>query len=202
MNLRARITFGFLIIVFVMAGVATIIIWQESNMHKAFMHSSQISEIEKYFLECRRQEKNFIIRHDTLSVQLFTANYDTLNVLLAKLQDIESVDQMAVNVTLLQEKLDRYYQIFDEIVQSGQQIEINVEKMQREVDLARSIHVLIDEMKAITKQQFNNAYAVTNNVNIFSILIGLFLSVLIAGFISTKIMEILGSPDDYLTSNH
>ena len=74
--------------------------------------------------------------------------------------------------------------------------------MQKEVELARSIHVLIDEMKAITKQQFNNAYAVTNNVNIFSILIGLFLSVLIAGFISTKIMEILGSPDDYLTSNH
>ena len=36
MNLRARITFGFLIIVFVMAGVATIIIWQESNMRKAF----------------------------------------------------------------------------------------------------------------------------------------------------------------------
>ena len=73
--------------------------------------------------------------------------------------------------------------------------------MQREVDLARSIHVLIDDMKAITKQQFNNAYAVTNNVNIFSILIGLFLSVLIAGFISTKILEILGSPDDYLTTN-
>ena len=199
MNLRARITFGFLIIVFVMAGVAGIIIWQESNMHKAFMHSSQISEIEKYFLECRRQEKNFLIRQDTLSVQLFTANYDTLNVLIAKLQDNKSADQMAANVTMLQEKLDRYYQIFDEIVQSGQ-IEINVEKMQKEVELARNIHVLIDDMKAITKQQFNNAYAISNNVNIFSILIGLFLSVLIAGFISTKILEILGRPDDYFTN--
>jgi len=199
MNLRARITFGFLIIVFVMAGVAGIIIWQESNMHKAFMHSSQISEIEKYFLECRRQEKNFLIRQDTLSVQLFTANYDTLNVLIAKLQDNKSADQMAANVTMLQEKLDIYYQIFDEIVQSNQ-IEINVEKMQKEVELARNIHVLIDDMKAITKQQFNNAYAITNNVNIFSILIGLFLSVLIAGFISTKILEILGRPDDYFTN--
>ncbi len=200
MNLRARITFSFLIIVFVMAGVAGLIIWQESNMHKAFMHSSQISEIEKYFLECRRQEKNFIIRHDALSVQLFNANYDTLNVLIGKLQDNNSADQMAANVSMLQEKLDRYYQIFDEIVQSGQ-IEINVAKMQKEVELARNIHLLIDEMKAITKQQFNNAYAITNNVNIFSILIGLFLSVIIAGFISTKILEILGRPDDYFTTN-
>ena len=120
MNLRARITFGFLIIVFVMAGVATIIIWQESNMRKAFQHSSQISEIEKYFLECRRQEKNFIIRHDTLSVQLFTANYDTLNVLIAKLQENCSSEQMIEKLTILKEKLDSYYLKFEDIVQSGQ----------------------------------------------------------------------------------
>ncbi len=39
MNLRVRITFGFLIIVFVMACVSGIIIWQESKMHKAFQNS-------------------------------------------------------------------------------------------------------------------------------------------------------------------
>ncbi len=200
MNLRARITFGFLIIVFVMAGVAGIIIWQESNMHKAFQRASQISEIEKYFLECRRQEKNFIIRHDTLSVKLFTANYDTLNKLIVGLHDNGCTEQMVKNLTVLQEKLDGYYLKFDDIVKSGQ-VAIDEAKMQSEVILAREIHKLIDEMKAITKQQFDNAYAVTNNVNIFSILIGLFLSVVIAGFISTKILEILGSPDDYLTTN-
>ncbi|MBU0529670.1 hypothetical protein KKF86_07950 [bacterium] len=200
MNLRVRITFGFLIIVFVMACVSGIIIWQESNMYRAFQHSSQISEIEKYFLECRRQEKNFIIRHDSESVQLFSSNYDTLNMLVLKMLDHGKNGQMIENLTTLQENLDNYYIKFEEIIRSSQ-IEMDNAKMQSEVDLARESHALINEIKAITKQEFNNAYAVTNNVNIFSILIGLFLSVLIAGFISTKIMEILGSPDDYLTTN-
>ena len=56
--------------------------------------------------------------------------------------------------------------------------------------------ILINEVKVLSNQEFNNAYAITNNVNIFSILIGLFLSVVIAGFISTKIMEILGNSSE------
>lgn len=195
MNLRARITFGFLIIVFVMACVSGIIIWQESNMHKAFQQSSQISEIEKYFLECRRQEKNFIIRHDYQSVQLFTLNNDSLNILVSKMLADELNEQMVAKLTALQEKNDDYVLKFEEIIHSNQ-IEIDNTKMQSEVNIARDIHALINEIKTLTTQEFNKAYAITNNVNIFSILIGLFLSVLIAGFMSTKIMEFLGNAQD------
>jgi len=195
MNLRVRITFGFLIIVFVMACVSGIIIWQESNMHQAFQHSSQISEIEKYFLECRRQEKNFIIRHDSQSVQLFTSNYDSLNILVSTMLVDELNEQMVAKLTALQKKVDKYDLKFEEIISSNQ-IEIDNAKMQSEVDLARDIHALINETKMLTAQEFNKAYAITNNVNIFSILIGLFLSVLIAGFMSTKIMDLLGHPAD------
>ena len=195
MNLRVRITFGFLIIVFVMASVSGIIIWQESNMHKAFQHSSQISEIEKYFLECRRQEKNFIIRLDTESVQLFASNYDSLNVVVSKMLDYDLNDQMMKKLNILQNKLDSYSFKFDTIVSSGK-IGIDNILVLDEVDLAREIHTLIKEIKSITIQDFNKGYAVTNNVNIFSVLIGLFLSVLIAGFISTKIMDIIGHPDE------
>lgn len=195
MNLRARITFGFLIIVFVMACVSGIIIWQESNMHKAFQQSSQISEIEKYFLECRRQEKNFIIRHDSQSVQLFTSNSDSLNILVSKMLADELNEQMVAKLTALQEKNDDYVLKFEEIINSNQ-IEIDNTKMQSEVNIARDIHALINEIKTLTTQEFNKAYAITNNVNIFSILIGLFLSVLIAGFMSTKIMEFLGNAQD------
>ena len=183
-----------------MACVSGIIIWQESNMHKAFQHSSQISEIEKYFLECRRQEKNFIIRHDSQSVQLFASNYDSLNILVLKMVDHGKNGKMTENLSTLQKNLDNYYLKFEEIISSNQ-LEIDNTKIQSEVDLAREIHALINEVKVLAHRDFNNAYAVTNNVNIFSILIGLFLSVLIAGFISAKIMEILGSTDDYLTTN-
>ena len=166
MNLRARITFGFLIIVFVMVCVSGIIIWQETNMHQAFQHSSQISEIEKYFLECRRQEKNFIIRHDSQSVQLFTSNYDSLNMLVSKMLDYDLNEPMVEKIIALQEKIDSYSLKFEEII-SLNQIEIGNNMMQSEVNSARESHALINEIKAITIQDFNNAYAITNNVNIF-----------------------------------
>ena len=195
MNLRVRITIGFLIIVMVMAGVSGIIIWQESNMHRSFHHSSQISEIEKYFLECRRQEKNFIIRHDVQSVHLFISNFDSLNILISEMLLDVSNEQMIERLTLLKGKIQSYNSKFEEITSSNQ-IEIDNTNIQSEVNLARESHVIINDIKVITNREFNKAYAITNNVNIFSILIGLFLSVVIAGFISTKIMEILGNSSE------
>jgi len=195
MNLRVRITFGFLIIVFVMACVSGIIIWQESSMHQAFQHSSQISEIEKYFLECRRQEKNFIIRHDVQSVHLFISNFDSLNKLISEMLLDVSNEHMIERLTFLNDIIQSYNSKFEEIFSSNQ-IEIDNNKIQSEVNLARESHAIINEIKVITNLEFNKAYAITNNVNIFSILIGLFLSVIIAGFISTKIMEILGNSSE------
>ena len=192
MNLRVRITLGFLIIVMVMAGVSGIIIWQESNMHRSFQHSSQISEIEKYFLECRRQEKNFIIRHDVQSVHLFISNFDSLNILISEMLLDVSNEQMIERLTLLKGKIQSYNSKFEEITSSNQ-IEIDNTNIQSEVNLARESHVIINDIKVITNREFNKAYAITNSVNIFSILVGLFLSVIVAGFISTKIMEILGN---------
>ena len=88
-----------------------------------------------------------------------------------------------------------YQNIFEElIVTKNVKLENNLAI--REVGLAREGHKIIGEIKNIASQNFKNAYAITNNVNIFSILIGLFLSVLIAGFISTKIMEIIGRPGE------
>ena len=191
MNLRVRITLGFLIIVVVMVCVSGIIIWQESHMYKAFQHSSQISEIEKYLLECRRQEKNYIIRHDSQSVQLFANNYDSLSILINKMMFNDINEQMELKLIILEKKLMEYQNIFEELIVT-KNVELENNLAIREVGLAREGHKIIGEIKNIASQNFKNAYAITNNVNIFSILIGLFLSVLIAGFISTKIMEIIG----------
>ena len=200
MNLRIRITFGFLIIVFVMTCVSGIIIWQESKMQQSLQQSLQLSEIEKYFLECRRQEKNFLIRQDVQSVMLFTSNYDSLNGLVSKMIVDESNKEMIYKLNTLNSKIETYSFDFKKIINSSQ-VGIDNVIVHEEVMLAREIHTIIKEIKFITIQDFNKAHAVTNNVNIFSILIGLFLSVIIAGFISSKIMDILGRPDDYLTTN-
>lgn len=108
--------------------------------------------------------------------------------------DYDLNDQMMEKLNILQNKLDSYNLKFEEIV-GASQIDIDTTKIQSEVDLAREIHTSINGIKVMTIQDFNRAYTITNNVNIFSILIGLFLSVLIAGFIMTKIMKILGHSD-------
>lgn len=192
MNLRVRITSGFLIIVVVMVCVSGVIIWQESRMHHAFQHSSQISEIEKYFLECRRQEKNYIIRHDSQSVQLYVNNHDSLSTLINQMMLSDINEQMNKKLSKLEKKLSEYRNIFEELTIT-KNTEMGISLANLEVAYAREGHKIISELKSITNRNFKNAYTITNNVNIFSILLGLFLSVIIAGFISTKVMEILGN---------
>ncbi len=164
-------------------------------MHKAFQYSSQISEIEKYLLECRRQEKNYIIRHDSQSIQLFASNYDSLSKLIFNMMLNDINEQMELKLLELEKKLAEYKIVFKELI-VAENIDIENNLVIREVDFARESHEIINEIKNIASQNFKNAYAITNNINIFSILIGLFLSVLIAGFISTKIMEIIGRPGE------
>ena len=106
-----------------------------------------------------------------------------------------SNEHMIERLTFLNDIIQSYNSKFEEIFSSNQ-IEIDNNKIQSEVNLARESHAIINEIKVITNLEFNKAYAITNNVNIFSILIGLFLSVIIAGFISTKIMEILGNSSE------
>jgi len=201
MNLRVRITCGFLIIVLVMTSVAGIIIWQGSKMQQAFQHSSQINEIEKYFLECRRQEKNFLLRQDEESVKLFSINYAELIDVINETSE-SNIDEISIEkLNSLKYNLISYNEQFNDIAKLKELV-VNDNRVKKEVTLARENHLLIEELNVIATNSFDKAHSITVSITIFSIIIGLFLSVVIAGFISTKIMDILRDPDDYLLFNH
>ena len=104
-------------------------------------------------------------------------------------------EQTELKLIKLGEKLEEYKNIFEELTIT-KNVEMGNSLATREVGFAREGHEIIRDIKNITTQNFKNAYAITNNVNIFSILIGLFLSIIIAGFISTKIMDILGNSSE------
>ena len=93
--------------------------------------------------------------------------------------------------------MKRDNQVFDLI-----ENELDEIKIVREVELAREIHTSISELNKMAIDNFDKAHILTININIFSILIGFFLSIVIAGFISTKIMDIIRDPNDYLQTNH
>lgn len=191
MNLRVRVTTGFLVIVLVMVGVAATIIWQEAKMNDAFQQSSQISEIEKYYLECRRQEKNYLIRLDDESILMFGNNMNTLNSNIDAMLDVTNDQYIAEKLNALKSNIAKYNDLFRELTVLDKN-NIDRLKIQNEVELARLNHTMISDIKTITAAEFEKAHSITNMVNLFSIIIGLFLSVVIAGFISTKLMDYIG----------
>ncbi len=63
---------------------------------------------------------------------------------------------------------------------------------------ARECHKTVNRIKTMTKDQFNNALAISSIVNTFSVIIGIFLSIIISGFIADKMMDLLGTPEGYI----
>ncbi len=202
MNLRLRINMGFLLIVFVMAVVAGLIIYQQTKMQTAFQDSLQTCDLDKYLLECRRQEKNYILRDtEQDALTLFQANYDSLYSTTESLHDDIYDEAIFEKLSLLQEYLYNYYNTFMRIVQYGNgDLYINqIDVISNEcVQLARECHSIIEDIRVLSNERFTQAMAISSMVNTFSVILGIFLSVIISSFIADKVMDLIGIPEDKL----
>ena len=198
MNLRIRISMGFLLIVFVMTIVAIIIICQQAKMQTAFQDSILTCELDRYVLECRRQEKNYIFRNDDEALVLHQANYDTLFAMTNNLTDKVSDDKLVNTLLSLQDKLENYKLSFEEVVQyrndesSQRQFKISLQQC---IASARECQAVIGDIRNMTKDRFDTALSISSIVNTFSVIIGIFLSICISGFIADKIMDLIDSPE-------
>ena len=198
MNLRIRISMGFLLIVFVMTIVAIIIICQQAKMQTAFQDSILTCELDRYVLECRRQEKNYLLRDDDEALVLYQANYDTLFAMTINLADKVSDDKLVNTLLSLQDKLENYKLSFEEVVQyrndesSQRQFKISLQKC---IISARGCQAVIGDIRNMTKDRFDTALSISSIVNTFSVIIGIFLSICISGFIADKILDLIDSPE-------
>lgn len=200
MNLRLRINMGFLLIVFLMATVAGVIIYQQAKMQTAFQDSLQTCELDRYLLECRRQEKNYICCDtDQQAIDLFQTNYDTLYTMTIKLSDDISDNHIIDKLSDLQESLVNYYSVFMQTVQYRDNTDYK-----RQFDIssracvksARECHSIIEKIRHFSEERFNTALSISCIVNTFSIIFGIFLAVVISSFIADKIMDIIANPDN------
>lgn len=198
MNLRIRISMGFLIIVFVMTIVSIIIICQQAKMQTAFEDSILTCELDRYVLECRRQEKNYLARDDDEALVLHQANYDTLFAMTNNLIDKVSNDKLVNTLLSMQNKLENYKLSFEEVVQyrkdesSQRQFKISLQQC---IASARECQAVIGDIRNMTKDRFDTALSISSIVNTFSVIVGIFLSVCISGFIADKIMDLIDSPE-------
>lgn len=194
MNLRIRITMGFLLIVFVMAVVASIIIWQQAKMQTAFQNFCYTSEIENSLLECRRQEKNYFLRKDYGAIGLFQSYFDTLFTLTTNLSTIITEDYIISELLLLKDNLSGYRSNFEkaavyDVQEYNRHYENSVEMC---VMSARECQKIINRIRTMTTNQFNTALSVSSVVNTVSVVIGILLLVIISSFFSDKIMNLIG----------
>jgi methyl-accepting chemotaxis protein len=189
---------GFLIIVFVMTIVSIIIICQQAKMQTAFEDSILTCELDRYVLECRRQEKNYIFRNDDEALVLHQANYDTLYAMTKNLIDKVSNDKLVNTLLSMQNKLENYKLSFEEVVQyrkdesSQRQFKISLQQC---IASARECQAVIGDIRNMTKDRFDTALSISSIVNTFSVIVGIFLSVCISGFIADKIMDLIDSPE-------
>ncbi len=203
MNLRLRINMGFLLIVFVMAVVAGVIIYQQAKMQTAFQDSISTCDLDKYLLECRRQEKNYICcKSEQEALDLFQANYDTLYTMTTSLSDDISDNHIIDELSELQENLTHFYAAFMQAVQYRDD-----DLYQRQFDnssricvkYARECHSNIKHVRYFSEERFNTALSISSIVNTFSIIIGIFLAVMISSFIADKILDLIGTTEGEMT---
>jgi len=202
MNLRLRINMGFLLIVLVMAIVAGVIICQQAKMQTAFLDSLRTCDLDKYLLECRRQEKNYICcKSEQEALNLFQANYDTLYTMTTNLSDDIYDDNIIEELSGLQENLNHFYTAFMQAVQYRDdelnQNQFNISSRAC-VKYARECHSNIKHIRLFSTERFETALAISSIVNTFSVIIGLFLAVIISSFIADKIMDLIGTPEGEL----
>ncbi len=197
MRMRTKLLLGFLSIVTLMTAAVGITIWQQSIIQECFALLERTDNVERFLLECRRQEKNFLLRMDQSSLGLFQANFDSLLHSTVDLRKDTVNPEIAAKLPLLTDRIIEYGEVFEDVRSAwptgiGDEAQASLEgKM---VIHARGCHEIVSQIRGISISTFYDAQRVTQNVSVVSIALGLLLSIVIAGILTRHI----AGPLDYL----
>lgn len=189
-TIRSRLLLGLLAIVVLMTVDAGIIIRQQQAVERTLVQLERASTVERYLLQCRRQEKNYLLRRDAESLELFQAN---LNALLAV------TDELLLDVTdteverrlrLLKTRIAEYRVAFERS-RARAPLVAETEDQANDwptVEAARDCHHVVGQIRDGTILRFHDAKNVTRTVSLVSVVLALVLSVLIAGMLTRSIV--------------
>jgi len=193
MGIQMKLRTGFLLVVLVMTTASGVILWNQSKMRDAFEVSNASIQLEDYLLECRRQEKNFLLRGKKEYVEYFNINYDSLYAKTTHLISTINSESMKTELTDLSERESAYKTSYDSLIQISQQpvvSETNREIiLSQMIEQARDCHSLIASIRSIALAEFNTAKSTSHIINIAALVVGILLSVLIAGIISDQAIQ-------------
>lgn len=183
MSLQRRIRSSVLFVVAVMAAASGVILWNQGTLRREFENMTTCGELEQYLLECRRHEKNFFLRGDPQYLALFKTYFGLLQ---------ESTDRLRAN-PLIQERIVhlvakelQYKEKFEAL--AAQETPAAAEAMSDMVRVARECHSLIREIREAAIEHFQTTSSTTQFINFVSVLLGIVLSVFVAGYIGDRVL--------------
>ena len=195
MRMRTKLLLGFLSIVALMTAAVGVTIWQQSIIQECFALLERTDNVERFLLECRRQEKNFLLRMDQSSLDLFKVDFDSLHYSTVDLRKDTVNPDIAAKLPLLTDRIKEYGEVFED-VRSAWPAGIGAEAQEllegKMVTRARACHAVVSEIRGIAISTFSDAQRVTQNVSVVSIALGLLLSIVIAGILTRHIAGPLG----------
>lgn len=193
MELYVKIKSSFLVIIVIMAGGAGVILWNQNTLREAFYSMKNSYQLEEDFLECRRQEKNYILRQDAESLRLFQVHYDSLSSRTSRLTG-NTIRRSLREQFVTLEQAERSYQTgFQNAVQGLQAGSVPQDSLESPthplVQEARRIHSLIYEIRIEAAGQFIKTRTSTHMINLAALLLSVFLAVILAGYLSDRIRD-------------
>ncbi len=193
MRIQLKLRVGFLLVVLIMAIASGVILWNQSRMREAFEVSNASIRLEDYLLECRRQEKNYLLRGDQQYVKYFQMSFDSLYAKTTQLIPTIKHKSLSTELTTLSERESSYKTAYDTLIQIYYLQDYPKNKrdalLDQMVENARNCHALIANIRSMALAEFDTAKSTSHLINIAALIIGILLSVLIAGIISDKIIQ-------------
>ena len=195
LRIRTSLLLGFLAIVVLMSAVTWVVLGQCRVVRRSFDLLGRIDTVEQALLECRRQEKNFLLRHDQASLDAHATAFDTLLSGMGFLDAGVRRGGIGAKIAVLEGAVVDYRTAFLGLEPSRfDDSEHDAERAKTVmVSKARECHALVAEIKGTITSRLESAEAMTRVVSILSIVIGILLSILVAGFLTGRVVGPLES---------
>ena len=191
-TIQTKILAGLLTVVGLLSVAGAVITVQQRRLRDVFTVLDRVQEVERIFLECRRQEKNFFLRHDQSSVELFETNSNTLETSAALLRDENLEPDLVPLQARLFEAFGRYREAFFE-AERGWRANLSAGEqdllMETTVAVARTSHQLVADIRSTSLARSRAASAVTEAVTFFAGGAGVLASVILASLLTRHIAK-------------
>lgn len=188
-RIRTRLLLGFLAVVALMTAAATAVLVEGRAMDHAFSVQARLWRTEVQLLECRRQEKNLLLRNDRSGHDAFLAAHGAVVAETRALLE----DARGARLEGELERLHRAALEYGDAFNRAARLHATGGATPEETDAlvvppARTCHELLHALREAAAQRFRRATRTTGVVSVAAVVAALALSVVVALLLTRSIV--------------